>query len=71
MKDDPIRIEVSAEEVRQFVQLAQHALVALSGARLGCQPIGPFVTIEDRVKERWPMATKENQRRIRDVCLGK
>lgn len=33
--------------------------------------LGPFTTVDDRVKERWPLASKKAKRRIRDVCLGK
>ena len=67
MEGETIRIEVSPEELRQLVQ---NGLITISGVRLSYQPIGPFVSIEDRIKERWPLATKKHQRRIRDVCLG-
>src|SRR5438067_1571933 len=67
MNDETIRIEVSPEELRRLVQ---NGSITISGVRLSYQTIGPFVSIEDRVKERWPLATKDNQRRIRDVCLG-
>ena len=33
--------------------------------------MGRFVTIEERCKYRWPLATPEDRRRIRDVCLGR
>jgi hypothetical protein len=65
--DETIRIEVSPEELRRLVQ---DGLITISGVRLNYQQIGPFVSIEDRVRERWPLATKKNQRRIRDACLG-
>jgi len=67
MDGETIRIEVSPEELRQ---LTQNGTIVISGVRLSYQRIGPFVTVEDRVKERWPMATKRHHRRIRDVCLG-
>lgn len=70
MSSEPIRIELSPEEFKLLVQLAE-TVTAISGARQGCQQAGPFINIDDRCKERWKHSTKEDQRRVRDVFVGK
>src|SRR5438445_168243 len=65
--DNEMKIEVSLDEVREFMQ---NALSMLSNMAANYRPIGPFVTVDDRCKDRWPAATKKHQRRIRDVLLG-
>jgi hypothetical protein len=67
MDSEPIQIQVSAEEIRQF---AQGILSALSSVQINSRPLDQFVTVENRCKDLWPTATTRNRRRIRDVCLG-
>ncbi len=71
MSNEPVRIDVSADEFRQLVQLAQNILGAMPGGQAGRQPMGRFVTVDDRCQYRWPLATPEHRRRIRDVCLAR
>ena len=33
--------------------------------------MGRLVAIDDRCKYRWPLATPDHRRRIRDVCLAR
>src|SRR5437899_3501098 len=71
MDDESIQINLSAEELRQFEQLIQAIQSALADGQTGCQPVGPFVTADERCEFRWPLATPEHRRRIRDVCLAR
>jgi len=65
--DKENQVVMSLEE---FCQFTRAMLNTKTTTPAGCQPIGPFVTIHDRCKLRWPLATKDDERRIRDVCLG-
>ncbi len=71
MDNESIQITMSAEELRQFSQLIHTIQGALSGGQMGCQPMGRFVTVDERCQYRWPLATPEHRRRIRDVCLAR
>jgi hypothetical protein len=71
MDNESVQISMSAEELRQFTQLIQAIQSALSGGQTGCQPMGRLVTIDDRCQYRWPLATPDHRRRIRDVCLAR
>jgi len=71
MTNDSVRISVSAEEARQFVQFAQKVQSALPGGQAGCQPVSRLITVDERCQYRWPLATPEHRRRIRDVCLAR
>jgi hypothetical protein len=71
MDDEPVQITMSAEEFGQFLELLQTFQVALSAGITGREPMGRFVTVDERCAYRWPLATAEHRRRIRDVCLAK
>jgi len=71
MDNESIQISMSAAEFGQFSQLIQTLQSATSGGQVGGQPRDRFVTVEDRGQYRWPLATAEHRRRIRDVCLAK
>ncbi len=64
---EEMRFEVPMDELRQFMQKAASALSSMAA---NYRPIGPFVTVDDRLKDRWPMATKKDRCRVRDVCVG-
>jgi hypothetical protein len=67
MSSESIHVQVSPEELRQLIQ---GAFAALFDRLANCRPVDQLITIDDRCKQRWPMATKRNQRRVRDVCVG-
>jgi len=67
MCNEPIQIQVSQEEIRQFIQTI---LTTEFSMAVSCRPIDQLVTIRERVRERWPAATTENRRRVRDVCIA-
>jgi len=71
MENDSVQISVSVEEARGIAQLAQKIQGAQSGGQAGRQPVSRLVTVEDRCQYRWPLATQEHRRRIRDVCLAR
>jgi hypothetical protein len=71
MDDETIHITMSAEQLGQFSQLIQTIQAALSGGQAGCQPLSRFVTVDERCQYRWPLATAEHRRRIRDVALAR
>jgi hypothetical protein len=71
MDNKSIQISMSVEEYTQFAQFIQTIHGAISGGQTGAQPQARFVTVEDRCQYRWPLATAEHRRRIRDVCLAR
>jgi hypothetical protein len=60
-----IRVAMSLDELRQLLQTP---LAMQPGA---ARPIGPFVTVDDRLKERWPLVPKKSKRRISDVAIAR
>ncbi|HEX5270067.1 MAG TPA: hypothetical protein VFW33_06260 [Gemmataceae bacterium] len=71
MDDDSIKISLSAEGLKQFAQLFQTIQGAPPDAQESRQPLGQFWTVDDRCRQRWPLATPEQRRRIRDVCVAR
>jgi hypothetical protein len=67
MGNESFQVEMTMDEVRQFMQTVVGALSTMAA---NYRPLGPFVTVEDRCKERWPAATKKNRRRVRDVLVS-
>lgn len=61
------QIELSPEEFREIVE---SVVSMLSGVLVPCRTIDQLVTIDERCKQRWPSASKKNQRRVRDVCVA-
>jgi hypothetical protein len=62
--------------VAEFIQFAQSLMASTPGKPSGGPPdglqgMGPFTTVDERCRERWPRATRKQKRRIRDACLGK
>ncbi len=55
MENETIQFSLSAEEARQLAQLCQTIQNALPGGQVNCQPL----------------ATPEQRRRVRDVCLAR
>jgi hypothetical protein len=65
--DKDIRIEGSLDGVIQLIR----ALREPPGSPVNQPQLGPFITVDDRLKQRWPLASKKAKCRIRDLCLGK
>jgi len=66
MEKEWIQIQVSAE----VCEVVQGVLSALSSVLVHCRPIDQLVTIDDRLRQRWPTANKKHKRRVRDVTVA-
>jgi hypothetical protein len=67
MANEVVQVQMTREELQEFFR---GVFAAAAGTLQTCRPIDQLVTVDGRCKQRWPAATKKNQRRIRDVCLG-
>jgi hypothetical protein len=67
MDDQPIQINVSPQEARQFAQVL---VDALSAVLVNCRPIDQLITVEDRCRQLWPSASARNRHRVRDVFVA-
>jgi hypothetical protein len=65
---DEVEIQLSPEETAK-IQAFLSALASRTPVNL--RPIGPFITVDDRCNERWPMASRKHKQRIRDVALAR
>jgi hypothetical protein len=71
MSNGPVRIDVTAEEFGQLVQLAQNILAAAQGGQTGSRPEGPLTTVHERCESHWPRATAKHRQRITEAAVGR
>jgi hypothetical protein len=57
--------------LEHLFQLLETMLNMQTGSLANYQRLGPFITVDDRLKQKWPLASKKAKVRIRDLCLEK
>src|SRR5438046_10494790 len=64
MDDDVTKDEMTREELEEVIEKSVTKAV---NKAIGTGTLAPLISVDDRMKERWPQATQKNRWRVRDV----